>query len=79
LHAMADKIGVSRRWYQGDHYDIASSKRALAVHYGATEITMRQCAMMCGNRRATGGLGDPATAETVWKARRTKPIMLVGS
>lgn len=31
LHAMADKIGVARRWYQGDHYDIALVKRAKAV------------------------------------------------
>jgi hypothetical protein len=42
LHAMADKIGVARKWYQGDHYDIALSKRALAVEYGAKEITWRE-------------------------------------
>lgn len=48
LHAMADRIGVDRRWYQGPpktrrpHYDIALSKRALAVAAGAQEITMRQ-------------------------------------
>ena len=42
LHTMADKIGVARKWYQGDHYDIALSKRALAVQYGAVEITQRQ-------------------------------------
>lgn len=39
LHAMADKIGVSRRWYQGDHYDICLAKRALAVRHGASEIS----------------------------------------
>jgi hypothetical protein len=48
LHAMADKIGVQRRWYQGPpvtrwpHYDIALSKRALAVVAGAKEITQRE-------------------------------------
>lgn len=42
LHAMADRIGVSRRWYQGDHYDVCRSKRALAVAAGAIEITQRQ-------------------------------------
>ena len=46
LHAMADKIGVSRRWFQGKtanaHYDICMSKRALAVEYGAVELTMMQ-------------------------------------
>lgn len=47
LHAMADKIGVSRRWYQGPpktrhpHYDIAMSKRAMAVAAGAVEVDIR--------------------------------------
>ena len=31
FHAMADRIGVLRKWHQGDHYDITKSKRALAV------------------------------------------------
>lgn len=48
LHAMADKIGVDRKWYQyprksrHPHYDIALSKRALAVAAGAVEITWRE-------------------------------------
>lgn len=47
LHAMADKIGVARRWHQKartpySHYDIALSKRAMAVQFGAVEITQRQ-------------------------------------
>lgn len=47
LHAMADRIGVARRWYQGPptgrwmHYDIALSKRAAVVAAGATEIKWR--------------------------------------
>jgi len=51
LHTMADKIGVARKWYQGPpkttrpHYDICTSKRALAVGHGAQEITMRDCAL----------------------------------
>lgn len=44
LHAMANTIGVARKWYQGDHYDIALSKRALAVSAGAQEITLRELA-----------------------------------
>jgi hypothetical protein len=41
LHAMADRIGVARRWFQDTskasfpHYDIALSKRALAIGAGA--------------------------------------------
>lgn len=42
IHQMADHIGVARRWYQGDHYDISLSKRALAVKHGAIEITQRE-------------------------------------
>lgn len=42
LHAMADAIGVARRWYQGDHYDVCLSKRAEAVRLGAKEVTGRE-------------------------------------
>ena len=62
LHSMADKIGVSRRWFQNSrypHYDICKSKRELAVKFGAIEIGRRQfveianrlmktCPGMCG-------------------------------
>lgn len=39
LHAMADTIGVKRKWYQGDHYDICLAKRRRAVAAGAIEIS----------------------------------------
>lgn len=42
LHAMAARIGVARRWYQGDHYDVCRSRRAAAVRLGAVEVTRRQ-------------------------------------
>ena len=47
LLAMADRIGVARRWIQypgtyREHFDIALSKRALAVKVGAVEITWRE-------------------------------------
>lgn len=46
LHAMADRIGVQRRWFQNKpgfpHYDICKSKRALAVARGAVEVNRRQ-------------------------------------
>jgi hypothetical protein len=60
LHAMADRIGVARRWFQGDHYDIALSKRALAVKEGAREITWRDAAMMMRARRRGEPLPPPA-------------------
>lgn len=70
LHAMATAIGVARRWFQGDHYDISLSKRAIAVARGAIEITYRQCGLMSSNRKATGSLGTPETAREVWEAIR---------
>lgn len=51
LHAMADRIGVARRWHQGDHYDICVSKRRLAVKFGAHEITWRECGQIVVRRR----------------------------
>lgn len=46
LHAMADKIGIQRKWFQGHastpHYDICKAKRALAVSHGAVEVDRRQ-------------------------------------
>lgn len=42
LLAMADKIGVQRKWIQypgtsREHFDIALSKRALAIQHGAID------------------------------------------
>lgn len=67
LHTMADKIGVARRWHQApprhdSHYDIALSKRALALASGAVEITWLQASAMNFRRRATGHLGHPHDA-----------------
>lgn len=68
LHAMADKIGVARKWWQspektsGSHYDIALSKKALAIQFGAVEITWRQAGAMNSRRRVTGELGKPEDA-----------------
>jgi hypothetical protein len=46
LHAMADAIGIERKWYQATastpHYDICKAKRELAVEHGAVEVNMRQ-------------------------------------
>jgi hypothetical protein len=42
LHEMADKIGVARKWHQGNHYDICLSMREKAVENGAVEISMKE-------------------------------------
>jgi hypothetical protein len=47
LHAMAKLIGLERRWYQQPpkasfwHFDIAQSKRALAIAAGAIDCDAR--------------------------------------
>lgn len=58
LVAMAMKIGVNPKWIQAEgtsreHFDIAMSKRALAVKAGAVEITMRQAAEITRKRQKT--------------------------
>ena len=54
LLAFVDKIGVARKWIQHAgqgrgrvHFDIAMSKRRLAIEAGAVEITLRKCSAMC--------------------------------
>lgn len=51
LLAMADKIGVKRKWIQDkdtkwEHFDICMSKRVLAVKHGAIEITRLELGRM---------------------------------
>lgn len=58
LHAMADRIGVARRHFQGmaswPHYDICKAKRALAVRHGAREVSAMDLARVI--RRLKGEL-----------------------
>lgn len=68
LIAMADKIGVARKWLQRagtphEHFDVCRIKRASAILLGAQLVTRRQVAAMCARRRASGMLGHPLDAE----------------
>lgn len=69
LHAMADLIGVARRWFQAappasfPHYDIAQSKRALAVAAGAIDCDRRTFVEHVRRLRPAWGVygpGNPA-------------------
>lgn len=51
LHAFAARIGMSREWFQGDHYDVSKAKRDLAIALGAVPISLRQCAAMTALKR----------------------------
>lgn len=45
LHAMADKLGLKREWFQDGriwHYDISKGKRAEAIANGAITITAKE-------------------------------------
>jgi hypothetical protein len=39
LHAFAARLGLQRRWYQGDHYDIPSQLRERAIALGAEPVS----------------------------------------
>jgi len=56
LIEMVDAIGVDRKWIQKagthrEHFDIAMSKRKLAVERGAVEITMMELGRYLRARR----------------------------
>jgi hypothetical protein len=42
LHEFASKIGIPRRAFQGDHYDIPDDLRAYAVSVGATPVGSKE-------------------------------------
>ena len=45
LHAMADRVGLKRKWFQNHgipHYDLCQAKRLLAVQAGAIGIGRRE-------------------------------------
>lgn len=56
LLAMADRIGVARRWLQcagtyREHFDVCESMRAAALRAGAVEISERELGAMLVRRR----------------------------
>lgn len=77
LFAMADRISVARRWFQRpahvampgmdaswEHFDIAQSKRALAVAAGAIETDKYGPVEFEARRK-----GDPAKLEQIARLR----------
>jgi hypothetical protein len=68
LHAMAAAIGLERKAYQRDHYDISMDRKQLAMQRGAREIGMRELAAMVFLGRVGQPLGDPETAVSRMRA-----------
>jgi len=42
LHAFAERLGVPRRAFQGDHYDVPAHLRVVAVELGAEPVAARE-------------------------------------
>jgi hypothetical protein len=42
LHALAEQLGIPRRAFQGDHYDVPAELRDEAIGLGATPVTGRE-------------------------------------
>ena len=42
LHALAARLDVPRRAFQGDHYDLDEERRQLAIDLGAVPVTSRE-------------------------------------
>ena len=58
LHAFAARLGVPERGFQGDHYDIPTDLRSVAVALGAREVTSRELVnalYACGLRQIPQG------------------------
>jgi hypothetical protein len=63
LHAFAARMGIPRRRFQGDHYDLHPVLRALAVDLGAEAVATGELVL-----RMVGPRGERARSR---RARRT--------
>ncbi|MEO0680444.1 MAG: DUF4031 domain-containing protein [Pseudomonadota bacterium] len=82
LMAMADRIGMQRRWFQPlshPHFDIDEPRRALAVHLGAVEVGRRDLVAALRRHRALWQ-ADPQEAAAIRAAGRAArhPAFLAG-
>jgi len=66
LLAMADKIGVARKWIQypgtwREHFDVCLSKRKLAIRHGALLVSPKDLARLSiAKREARANVGRDA-------------------
>jgi hypothetical protein len=63
LHAFAERLGIPRRAFQGDHYDVPEDYRIEAIRLGALEVDARVLVRRLrasGLRRPRAGSGAPA-------------------
>ena len=61
LHAFAARLGIPREGFQGDHYDVPTETRAVAVELGAQAVTAKELVTRlraAGLRRPKGRPAD---------------------
>ena len=77
LHAFAERLGLRRRWFQRDHYDLPAHGRAAAVALGASEVHASELL-----ERMAGPRGDRARRRgrraggVLWLAGADAPAVL---
>jgi len=59
LHDFAQHIGIARKHYQGDHYDICLATKRKALRFGAIEVTRRAMVRLRRDYRAKMPFGVP--------------------
>ena len=62
LHAFAEQLGIPRRAFQGDHYDLPADMRQQAVELGAVAVPGRELIrrlLASGLRRRPAGPARP--------------------
>ena len=60
LHAFAERLGIPRRGFQGDHYDVPAHVREQAIALGAVPVDSRELV----RRLRAAGLRRRRTAHT---------------
>jgi hypothetical protein len=68
LHEFAERIGIPRRGFQGDHYDVPEEWHADLLAAGAVLVASRELV----HRLRSAGL-RLAPAERRWRARAAEP------
>ena len=60
LHAFAASIGLKRKWFQRNHYDLTPSRRVLAVQRGAIEVDRYRLVAIIREQRRRAALAPIA-------------------
>ena len=42
LHRFAERLGLRRSWFQGDHYDVPADVRERALEFGAEAVSAEE-------------------------------------